>query len=235
MWSITGRLLETLQASVLDLPYLIADEPPARHVATQLSQRVGRDRLALGVRRPSRRSTAFLNLGLKPRMPSRMNAAFIRSTIRFRSPTRLSRSRLGRLGIFILDCRYRDHLAAIMLAPQPTEKARLSNSVSRRSVGAPVLARYRYARGVNDMRLDVTRPEPSRQPETVMAGLEGDRDAFDTCVLPPRLARQPEQLQQGVLIDLELLRWLAFDARHSPCTSQPDRLISITAISVPPV
>ena len=46
--SITGRLLETLQASVLDLLYLIADELPARHVATQLSQRVGRDRLAVG-------------------------------------------------------------------------------------------------------------------------------------------------------------------------------------------
>jgi hypothetical protein len=41
-------LLETLQASILDLSYLITDEPPAHHVATQLSQRVGRDRLALG-------------------------------------------------------------------------------------------------------------------------------------------------------------------------------------------
>src|SRR5258708_39346174 len=34
VWSITGRLRETLQATVLDLPYLIADEPPARHAAT---------------------------------------------------------------------------------------------------------------------------------------------------------------------------------------------------------
>src|SRR6202043_3614713 len=43
-----GRMLETLQASILDLPDLITDEPPAHHVAMQLSQRVGRDRLALG-------------------------------------------------------------------------------------------------------------------------------------------------------------------------------------------
>src|SRR5260370_5364914 len=50
-----------------------------------------------GVRRPSRRSTAFFSFGLKPRMPSRTNAAFIRLTIRLCSPTRLSRSRLGRL------------------------------------------------------------------------------------------------------------------------------------------
>jgi len=41
-------LLETHQASILDLPDLITDEPPAHHVAMQLSQRVGRDRLALG-------------------------------------------------------------------------------------------------------------------------------------------------------------------------------------------
>jgi len=48
VWSITGRLFETFKASILDLPYLITDEPSARHVATQLSQRVGWDRLALG-------------------------------------------------------------------------------------------------------------------------------------------------------------------------------------------
>ena len=47
VWSVIGRLLETLQTSVLDLPYLITDEPPAHHVATQFSERVRRDRLAL--------------------------------------------------------------------------------------------------------------------------------------------------------------------------------------------
>ena len=47
VWSIIGRLLETLQACLLDLPDLITDKPSALHVATQLSQRVRRDRLAL--------------------------------------------------------------------------------------------------------------------------------------------------------------------------------------------
>src|SRR5216683_3555737 len=37
VWSITGRLLHTLQASLLDLADLITDEPPALHVAMQLS------------------------------------------------------------------------------------------------------------------------------------------------------------------------------------------------------
>jgi hypothetical protein len=45
---VMGVGIETFKASILDLPYLITDEPSARHVATQLSQCVGRDRLALG-------------------------------------------------------------------------------------------------------------------------------------------------------------------------------------------
>jgi hypothetical protein len=48
VWSITGRVLDTLQASMLDLPDLITDEPTALHIATQLSQRVGRYWLVLG-------------------------------------------------------------------------------------------------------------------------------------------------------------------------------------------
>ena len=34
MWSIAGRLLETLQACLLDLPDLSTDQPSALHVAT---------------------------------------------------------------------------------------------------------------------------------------------------------------------------------------------------------
>jgi putative transposase len=47
VWSIIGRLLKMLQACLFDLPNLIADKPSALHVATQLSQCVWRDRLAL--------------------------------------------------------------------------------------------------------------------------------------------------------------------------------------------
>jgi len=42
VWSITGRLLDAFQASILDLADLITDQPTALHVATQLSQGVGR-------------------------------------------------------------------------------------------------------------------------------------------------------------------------------------------------
>jgi hypothetical protein len=54
-------------------------------------------------------------------------------------------------------------------------------------LGAPVLARYGYARCVDDMGLDVARPEPTRQPEAVTAGLESNRDAFDPVSWPSSL------------------------------------------------
>ena len=69
----------------------------------------------------------------------------------------------------------------ITLAPQPTEKGAFEQlGVETIGLGAPVLARYGYARCVDDVGLDVARPEPTRQPEAVTAGLEGDRDAFDS-------------------------------------------------------
>ena len=47
VWSITGRLHDAFQASILDLADLITDQPTALHVATPLSQRVGRYWLSL--------------------------------------------------------------------------------------------------------------------------------------------------------------------------------------------
>jgi hypothetical protein len=68
----------------------------------------------------------------------------------------------------------------ITLAAQPAEKRAFEQlGVEPIGLGAPVLARYRYARCVNDMGLDVMRSESACQPETVTAGLESDRDAFD--------------------------------------------------------
>src|SRR6476619_3366008 len=94
-----------------------------------------------GVRKPSRRSAAFFSLGLKPRMPSRISAAFIRLTIRLCSPTRLSCSTVGPLGILVLGCRDRHHLAVITLAAQPAEKGAFEQlGVEPIGLGAPVLA-----------------------------------------------------------------------------------------------
>jgi hypothetical protein len=44
-------------------------------------------------------------------------------------------------------------------------------------LGAPTLARYRYARCVDNMGLDAACPEPACQSETISASLEGNCDA----------------------------------------------------------
>jgi hypothetical protein len=81
----------------------------------------------------------------------------------------------------------------ITLAALPAEKGAFEQlGVETIGLGAPVLARYGYARCVDDVGLDAARLEPARQPEAVTAGLEGDYNAFDTTpcflrFLPPPL------------------------------------------------
>src|SRR4029077_9461309 len=108
---------------------------------------------------------------------------------------------VGPLGILVLHCRDIDHLAVIALTAQPAEKGALEQlGVETIGLGAPVFARYRYARCVDDVGLDAARLEPTCQPEAVAAGLEGHRNALDpaSCFLrflPPSM----QQFQQCAL------------------------------------
>ena len=123
MWSIAGRLLETLPACLLDLLDLITDQPSALHVATQLSQRVWRDRLALRRAQIFEAAGGLFQLGIE--------AAYAEPDQRrlhsVDDPILLSDEAfalaVGPLGIFVLGCRDRHHFAVITLAPQPAEKS----------------------------------------------------------------------------------------------------------------
>ncbi|WP_426420685.1 hypothetical protein [Bradyrhizobium genosp. A] len=61
----------------------------------------------------------------------------------------------------------------------------------------PVLAGDGDARCVDNEGLDATRPQPARQPKTIVPGLKGDRYARDCvpelCRLVASPVRQPEQ------------------------------------------
>src|SRR5262245_60248011 len=122
MWSIFGRLLEARQASVLNLTDLIAQELPSFHVAIQLSQRVGRDRLALGRAQTCEAFGGLLQLGIEASDAEPDQ----RCSHSVDDPTLLCDEALalavGPLAIFLLDCRDRDHLAVVTLAAQPAEK-----------------------------------------------------------------------------------------------------------------
>src|SRR4029077_15039851 len=77
---------------------------------------------------------------------------------------------VGPLGIFVLDCGDRDHLAVVTLAAQPSKKDAFEQ-LGVETVGhrTPMLARYGYARCMDNVRLDAAGPEPARQPKTVPA------------------------------------------------------------------
>ena len=161
---------------------------------------------------------AIFSLGLKLRIPSRARVPLMRLMIVVCSPTRDLAFAMGALGIFLRRGRDGDHLAVLALAAQPTKKrAFQALSVEPVGLGASVLARYRNACGMNDVDLDCARSQPTREPEAVPARFKGDGNAVDlvSCLLRLR-SPSLEQLQEFVLIDLELLQWLAFHARYDP-------------------
>src|SRR5258706_12383641 len=117
IFSTSGCFFDTLQASLLDLGDLSTDEPPAFHIATQLSQRVGWARFSLRRAQAIKTFGGLLELGIEPadaepdqRCPHAID-----------DPVLLSNKALAlavrSLGIFVLDGRDRDHLAVIALAP----------------------------------------------------------------------------------------------------------------------
>ena len=62
---------------------------------------------------------------------------------------------VGPLGIFLREGRDRSHLAVLPLAAQPAEKGAFELlGVEPVGLGAPVLARHRHARGMDDVGLD---------------------------------------------------------------------------------
>ena len=87
-----------------------------------------------GVCSASRRSGALRRVGLMPRMPRRARLPFIRFTMRVRSPTRLSRSRFGRRASSSSSVGTAAMLQWSGSPRSQPRKARLSSSVSSRSV-----------------------------------------------------------------------------------------------------
>jgi len=106
----------------------------------------------------------------------------------------------------------------VPLTAQPAEKGALEQlGIEPIGLGTPVLARYRHARGMDDMGLDTAGSQPAGQPEAVPTGLEGDGNAGDLVSGLLRF-RSPalEQLQKFVLVGRQLLQRLALHAGDDP-------------------
>src|SRR5271168_3888463 len=140
---------------------------------------------------------------------------------------------VGPLGILVLHCRDRDHLAVITLAAQPAKKGAFKQlGIEPVSLGAPMLARHRYTRCVNDVGLDAARLEPARQPEAVTASLEGDCNALDPAFSASSCHRC-SSFSNALSSTASFFNGWRSTPGKIPATSQLDRLISMTVISVP--
>jgi hypothetical protein len=132
------------------------------------------------VRRSSSLSATLRMVGRKVRRPKRVNIAFIWLIIRICSVTRFRRSRFGRLASSSSIVGIAHHAAMARLAAQPAEKnAHQKLRIETIGLRAPVFARHRDAGRMDDVNLDIARPQPARQPEPVAARLIGDDDTLD--------------------------------------------------------
>src|SRR5262249_39930770 len=153
----------------------------------QFRERVGRDRLTFGRAQVFQALRSLLELGIEvadaePRQ-GRLDAVDGGGLL---ANEGLALA-VGALGVLLCDSRNRTHLAVVSLAAHPAEEGAFELfGVEAVGLGAPVLARHRHARGMNDVGLDTALSEPPGEPEAVPAGLEGNRNTID---LVPGLLR----------------------------------------------
>ena len=164
-------------------------------------------------------------MGLKLRTPSRASVAFIRLTMRVRSPTRHSRSRFGRLASSSAIVGTRAMLQWPRSPRRHPKNPRFSNSVSSRSV----LAR-RCSRDTATLEGWITcastpaRIQPTRQPEAIAAGFEGQCNPRDLFTGPDRfIAPAMPQAKKPFRTRFQLLLRLTLNAGKHP-GNQPARL-----------
>ena len=100
-----------------------------------------------------------------------------------------------------------------LLAPQPAEKgAHQEFRIEAVGLRAPVFARHRDARGMDDISFDIAFPKPAREPEAVATSLIGNHDALDlTPGLAGFIAPTMQKLEQPFLLGIKLLQGMAFN------------------------
>src|SRR6516165_9854341 len=135
---------------------------------------------------------------------------------------------IGPLGVRFGNRRNAHHAAMAPFATQPPQEPALQQlGVEPIGFGPAMLPRYRDTRGMDHVRLHPTRLKPTRQPEAVAAGFEGNRYPRDIAASPDGLI--PPAMQYGkwpFWARLQLLTWLAFNAGED-AANQPARLAQL--------
>src|ERR1700756_984053 len=129
---------------------------------------------------------------------------------------------IGPLGVLLGDRRYAHHAAMTPFAPQPPQEPALQQlGVEPIGLGPAMFPRHGHTRGMDHVRLDTTRLQPARQPETVAAGLEGNCNPGDRAAIPDLLvAPAVQEGKQPLWARIQLFARLTLnageDAAHQP-------------------
>jgi hypothetical protein len=140
---------------------LLLDEAQVIHVALHFGQCVRWNCPALGHAQGLQPVRCLSQVWPEAANPRRARLAFRRLIMRVPSPTKLWRSRPGRFASSFARVGIAAMLQCLGSPRSQPRKARLSSSVSSRSVLAPVLARYRDARRVDHVGLDLSGAQPA--------------------------------------------------------------------------
>src|ERR1700757_269923 len=219
--------------SVLDLPDLADNQAQPRHVALQLGQGVWRQRHALrgmhGCQTLSGLAQGWFEVANAE--PGEGGLYPVHNPRAF--PDQALALPVRPLGVLFGNRWDARHGAMAPFPAQPPQESALQQlGVEPVGLGPAMLPRYGDTRGRDHVRFDPARIQPTRQPEAIAAGFEGQCNPRDLFTGPDRfIAPAMQQAKKPFGTRFQLLLRLTLNAgKHT--ASQPDWLISTTAMIV---
>src|SRR3984893_15750183 len=196
VWPGLRLLLQSFLTSFLDLPDLADNKTQPRHVALQLGQGVWRQRHAFrgvhGCKTFGRLAQGWFEVANA--QPGQGGLYPVHNPRAF--PHQAVALAVRPLGVLFGNRGHARHAAMAPFATQPPQEPALQQlGVEPVGFRSAMLPRYRDTRGMDHVRLYSTRRKPTRQPEAVAAGFEGERNARDSAAGPNRFI--PPGMQHG--------------------------------------
>jgi hypothetical protein len=114
-------------------------------------------------------------------------------------------------------------------SPRASRERRASEVIETIGLCAPVFARHRDAGRMDDVGLNIARPQPAREPEPVAASLKADDDTLDVAPSPAGFAAPTARASAAFPLGIELLKRLAFDAGNERGNQPPRRRLCYLA------
>src|SRR6202045_4583922 len=221
-------LLQSFLTSLLNLSDLADDKAQPCHIPLQLGQGVWRQRNALwGVHCcKTLRCLPQGGFEIAHAEPGQRGLHSFDDARAF--PDQALALPVRPLGVLFGNCRDARHAAMAPFPAQPPQEPALQQlGVEPVGLGPAMLPRYGDTRGMDHVRFDPARIQPTRQPEAIAAGFEGQCNPRDLFTGPDRfIAPAMQQAKKPFRTRFQLLLRLALNAGKHP-GNQPARLAQL--------